>query len=168
MRLGLEGEIRPDLFVRLKVGPHLRNYKKSTEVDFNSWVGSLELEYDFRSNIHFELEGYRDAVEATFQDVNFYKQHGIRFLGEYEFQPHWTAFSETEYYRNDYAERATVGRTVAQFRDDNHILTDLGLRYAFREWMEFELAYHFKHRESNFPEFDYTDHRVSLTSSISY
>lgn len=166
-RVGLEGEILPNVVAKALVGVQFRNYETESKPDFNSWVAELKLEYEFRENLRFSLSAERVPLEATFGNVNYFKRHIVRFGAEYDITQKWTAFQGVKYYRDSYTERAAVG-TRSGFRRDNHFSLETGLRYTPNEWLELELAYEFFHRNSNFQTFDYNDNRVSLTSIIAY
>ncbi len=166
-RVGLEGEILPNLFLKVRAGPHLRNYYTSSKPDFNSWVGDFRLDYEFRKGFKLNAKFSREPVEATFLDVNFFKEHLYQFGAEYKFRPQWTGFSEIRYYRHSYAERASLGGRTG-FRRDHHLGWKAGVRYLLLEWWELELAYEYLRRDSNFSTFDYTDHLFSLTSALAY
>lgn len=166
-RLGLEGQVLPNLNAKLRVGVQFRNYAVSSEPNFNSWVADLILNYAIRENLKLDLSFSREAVESTFRNVNFFRQHLIKTGLTYLFRPQWRVYTNFQYLRHDYAERATVaGRTG--FRHDNHFSMEYGLRYDFREWLDFELSYLYLRRDSNFSTFDYTDHRLTLTSKLRY
>ena len=167
VRMGFEGDVLPNLLVKLRVGPQFRDYEEDDQPNFNSWVADFSAEYSLRDNIKMEFGFSREAVEATFATVNFYKEHALRAGIEYGFRPKWTLSSEFLYFRHDYEERATVaGRTG--FRRDHHAQVNVGLRYLFRDWLEFETFYKYLRRNSNFSSFDYTNHQVSMTTSLAY
>lgn len=167
VRAGLEGEIMPNLSAKVRVGAQLRNYAEPAENDFNSWVGYLRLEYQMRKNLRFNLTLSRRPVEATFGEVNFYREHLLGLGFEYDPLPKWTFFSSFDYLRHGYAERETIGATTI-FRRDHHAFVKTGLRYRLQEWLDFELAYEYLRRNSNFSLFDYTDNRVTFASNFTY
>ncbi|MBI3313083.1 MAG: outer membrane beta-barrel protein [Candidatus Omnitrophica bacterium] len=173
VRTGFDGEIIPNLTAKLRVGTQFRNYAESTRndgssrADFNSWVGSIALEYKLRPNITLKASFRRQPVEATFQDVNFYNEHLFSLGAEYEFQPKWTLFSSLKYYRHRYGENTTVDGHTA-FRRDHHGGADVGLRYKMQDWIELEIAYLYLRRNSNFSSQDFTDNQFSLTTVLSY
>jgi hypothetical protein len=165
--LGLDGELMPNLTLQVKVGPHFRNYIESQETDFNSWIGTASFDYEMRENLRFNLTLKRNALEATFGDVNYLKRHLIGLGFEWDVLPRWTLYGRTKYYKDNYSERTTrAGRTG--YRRDDHFGWETGLIYRLREWMEFEAGYQFARRDSNFSTFDYTDHRLSLASHLTY
>ncbi len=166
-RVGVEGELRPNLEIKARTGVQFRNYEVESEPDFNSWVASLRMDYHWRENVLFTLSMERVPLEATFGNVNFFKRHIIRFGTEYGFATRWTLFHNFKYYRDSYAERASAG-TRSGFRRDNHLTFETGLRFAASEWWELEMAYEFLYRNSNFNTFDYTDNRFSVTSVFTY
>lgn len=166
-RIGLEGEIFPELLVKLRIGPQFKDYHLRSRHNFNSWVASAEIEYEMRKNLRFEVGVNREAVEATFADVNYYIENGIHFRTEYTFRPQWVGYLELGWYLNDYQERATI-ENRSGYRHDNHIMAKPGLRYLFRDWLEFELSYQFFRRNSNFSFFSYGDHQVTFTSLLKY
>ncbi|MBI3307292.1 MAG: outer membrane beta-barrel protein [Candidatus Omnitrophica bacterium] len=173
IRTGFDGEIIPNLTAKFRVGAQLRNYVESTRAnggereDFNSWVGSFSLEYKIRPNIKLKTSFSRQAVEATFFDINFYKEHLFTIGAEYEFRPKWTIFSNFKYYHHRYGEDATAdGQSI--LRRDHHAGVDAGLRYKMQDWVEFEIAYLYLRRNSNFPGQDFTDNQFSLTTVLKY
>lgn len=166
-RVGLEGEVMPNLFLKVRGGPHFRNYRTSSKSNFNSWVADFQLEYELRKNFKMNAKFTREPVEATFLNINFYKEHLYQFGLEYKFHTQWTGFSEVKYSRHSYAERASlVGRTG--FRRDHHVGWKAGVRCLLVEWWELELAYEYLRRNSNFSAFDYTDNLFFLTSTLAY
>lgn len=167
VRAGLEGEVRPNVFVKARVGPQFRNYTVSSEADYYSWVGEFYVDYQIRRNLSFHVGFTRKAVEATYQQVNYYKQHLVEFGVQYRLRPQWELFGDTKLYRQDYAERSTEGPSTG-YRHDNHFVYKTGIRYEPREWLEFELAYQLARRDSNFSTYDYTDHRFTLSSGLKY
>lgn len=166
-RIGLEGDLTPNLNVKLRLGPHFRNYEAPAEPDFNSWVADVHIEYVFRDKTTFELDFTRKAVEATFNTVNFYKQHLFGIGVSHELRPNIELFSRMRLYRQNYAERATVG-TRTGYRRDDYFNLNMGIKYEPREWLELTGAYELARRDSNFATFDYTDHRFSLATALIY
>lgn len=166
-RAGIEGEVLPNLVLKARVGPHFRDYRVSTEKDYHSWVGEIRAEYQFRENVRYHIELTKKAVEATFGDVNFYKQHLVQTGVEYQIRPQWELFTIGRFYRQSYAERATVGDRSG-YRRDHNMSVKTGIRYEPRDWLEFEVAYEHYRRFSNFDTFDYGDNRFSLSSAIVY
>ncbi len=167
MRVGLQGEIMPRLTAKVRTGLQFRNSTTSSEPDFYSWIGDILVEYQVRDNFKVHAGFSREPVEATFQSVNFFKEHLLKVGFDYEVRPNWTVFTESKYYRHDYAERAVIGQTDG-FRHDNHIGVETGLRYITRDWLSWKLSYEYLRRASNFGSLDYTDHQVSLTSNLAY
>lgn len=166
-RMGLEGEVMPNLFVKIRGGPHFRNYKQDSKTTFKSWVGDLFVKYQMRKNLKLELTADREPIEATFASINFYTRHLLSVGAEYEIVPRWILFTKIKYIWHYYAESVRLGDQIG-FRRDRHLPVRCGIRYLPREWLEIELAYQFSHRDSNFPTFDYDDNRFSLTTSLMY
>ena len=166
-RVGFDGELFPNFIAKVRVGPQFRNYGASEKTDFNSWVGDLSLEYQVRKNLKFDFQLAREPVEATFQNVDFYTEHALRTGVEYKIGLRWTAFSQFKYIRHDYAERSTIGNQTG-FRHDSHLYVKSGLRYLVLEWLEFQTAYEFAWRNSNFSTFDYTDNQFFLSTNLTY
>lgn len=166
-RLGLDGEILRNLRVKMSTGVQFRNSAISSEPDFNSWVADGDLEYEFRKNILWTAGFSRVPREATFADVNFYKETSVRTGLEYIFLPRWSLYSQFRYSRQRYAERATLGNITA-FRRDHLPSVRTGLKYRMVEWLEMDLYYEFLKRISNFETQEYNDHRVALMSTLSY
>ncbi|OGW72578.1 MAG: hypothetical protein A2Y02_01435 [Omnitrophica bacterium GWA2_52_12] len=166
-RIGFDGEPVRNLKVKARLGMQFRNYQVSSEPDFYSWVGSVWAEYQIRLNLKLTLEAAREPVEATFQNVNFYREHRLGLGVEYSPWRRWTLFSRWDYIRDGYAERATLDGST-RFRRDSHYNGRYGIRYGLTEWLRLELAYDHLNRRSNFSSLSYVDHRVSLASVLSY
>lgn len=167
VRIGLEGEPFQNLLAKIRVGPQFRNYLRSSEKDFNSAVWRVDLEYEFRPDLKLIGKVLREPVEATFGNVNFYAEHYFSGGFEYQFRPQWTLYHETAFFKHHYAEREIVDNHTG-FRRDGHVALKTGIRYAFREWWEFDLNYVYLHRNSNFPNFSYSDNRFVLESNLAY
>ena len=166
-RIGLEGEIFPNLMLKIRLGPQLRNYEVPAKPDFRSWVGKIILEYQARKNFALNLFFTREPAEATFGDVNFYKIHAVGAGFDYTFRPKWTLFGDADYGRHNYAERATLGGQTL-FRRDHLLHTASGLRYRIHPSLELELAYEYFFRGSNFSEFEHIDNIFYLRSRLAY
>ncbi|HLD50305.1 MAG TPA: outer membrane beta-barrel protein [bacterium] len=167
VRIGLEGEVFRNVVVKARLGTQFRNYRASSEPDFYSWVGNLSLEYRARPNLTFKFFILREPAEATFADVNYYKDHSVGGGFEYLFRPRWPVFSNLRLSRHTYAERATVGDVTA-YRRDLPISVRSGIRYLLNDYLQFEAAYEYLHRNSNFSTLGYNDHLVSLSSQLAY
>lgn len=167
VRIGFDGELMPNLRAKLKTGVQFRNYDESSEPNFNSWVANIWVEYAMRKNLKFTLTFDREPVEATFGSVNYYLQHSTGFGIEYEPWQKWILFTQWEYARQSYAERATVG-TRSGYRRDSNFSTKYGIRYTMNEWMEIETYYQYLRRDSNFSSLDYTDHRFGISTNLTY
>lgn len=167
IRVGIDGELMPNLLVEARTGIQLRDYEVPAEPDFRSWVADFKMEYVPRENITLTLGLSRDAVEATFGDVNYYVRHSLEQGTEYRFHPRWAVFNSFKWSDHDYAERVTRnGRTG--YRRDAHFQWNPGIRYIPNEWLRMQLDYKYLRRNSNFSDFDITDHRIALTSKLSY
>ncbi len=166
-RVGFQGELYRNLFMDVRLGPQFRNYHASAKPDFYSWVGNFELEYKVRENISLMANLSREAVEATFGDVNYYKEHVFGTGIEYTLLKKYVLFTTFEYKRHDYAERATLDFRTG-YRRDHHAGVKTGIKYLINPYMEVETGYQYLRRDSNFALFDYTDHVVYLDSKLSY
>ncbi len=167
VRAGFVGEPMRNLRVKVRGGLQFRNYGATSETDFSSFVGDIWTEYQMRPDLKFIVRAGREPVEATFGDVNYYLEHRAGFGVEYSPWLKWTLFSSFDFIRHGYKERATLGDQTG-FRKDNHIGGRYGIRRLVSDWMEVELAYEHLNRLSNFSGLDYTDHRVSLSSNLTY
>lgn len=166
-RIGVVGELYPNVLLKAAIGPHFRNYETSSKPDFYSWVANMQIEYQIREKIKLKAGFERLPLEATFLDVNAYVRHQFSTGVEYQIHPQWKTFSDLKLYRDNYQERVTYNSRTG-FRRDNQASVDLGVLYQAREWLHFELMYEYLRRNSNFSSLDYTDNRVSLTSSLAY
>lgn len=167
VRVGLEGEPMRNLRVKIRSGLQFRNYGASSETDFTSFVGDIWAEYKMRPDLKLIIRAGREPVEATFGEVNYYLEHRAGFGLEYSPWLKWTLFSSFDFVRHSYSERETLA-TQTGFRKDNHISGRYGVRRLVSDWMEIELAYEHLTRLSNFSGLDYTDHRLSLSSNLTY
>lgn len=167
VRIGLDGEPMPNLRVKIRGGLQFRNYEESSEEDFNSFVGDIWAEYKIRPDLKLVARAGREPVEATFGEVNYYLEHRVGLGLEYSPWLRWTLFGGFDYIHHGYSERETLGSQTG-FRRDHHFGGRYGLRYLMNDWLELELAYQHLHRRSNFAPLEYTDHKVSLASVLSY
>ena len=87
---------------------------------------------------------------------------------EYLFRPQWALFSNLGLSHHQYSERATSGDLTNALRRDALISVRSGARYTLNDYIQFELAYEYLRRNSNFSTLDYTDHLVSFSSRLAY
>ncbi len=167
VRMGFEGELLPNVTAKVRTGMQFRDYEVSSEADYHSWIADVLFEYQVRKNVKLEAFFTREPVEATFGNVNYYLEHAVGGGVEYLFRPQWLVFTTFKFKRQNYAERATLGGQT-QFRRDHPLSLDSGIRYDFRDWLSFELAYQFLYRQSNFDVFEYRDHQVSFGTTLAY
>lgn len=167
-RVGLEGEVRPNLFVKTRTGMQFRNYLDNNEPDYYSWVLKSEVEYRARKNLKLKAFFNREPVEATFGDVNYYLEHqgGLGF--EYLLQNKWVAFGDISMAFQRYAERATLSPETTIYRRDRVFSLKPGVRYLINPSWQMELAYELALRHSNFSGFNYADNVVYLSSKLAY
>ncbi len=168
IRAGLEGELMPNLRVKARSGIQIRNYYKKSHTDFSSWVADIWVEYKIRPNFKLMSRMGLEPVEATFGNVDYYLESRYGFGFEYAPWLRWVLFANFDYIRQGYAERTVVDATDTRFRRDHYFNGRYGIRYLTNDWMQWELAYENLLRRSNFSDLQYVDHRVSLSSTLSY
>ena len=166
-KVGVKGDLTAKTSAAIKVGYQIKDYENPAREDFDGPIVEAEVIWKYREPSQLRLYVGRANVESTFEANNFF----IATYGGAELRHYLTPIllltARGLVGTNDYPETVTIG-TDTQKRDDTFYEAGLSLRYQFRRWLAFELAYQFLRRDSNFPDFDYTNNRVIGTVHLTY
>ncbi|MHB8882362.1 MAG: porin [Thermodesulfovibrionales bacterium] len=99
--------------------------------------------------------GESDVVSAG----NFTVSDSVGAGLSQRFTPKLTARADLSYTRDRYQNDLVLGGQTGRLRDQ-YYKGGLGLEYAFKEWLSFDLGYTYSKRESNFTLFDYVNNTV--------
>jgi hypothetical protein len=164
---GIKGDLTAKTSALVKVGYQWKTYDDPAVEDFDGVVVEAEVVWKYRDPSQLRLYAGRANVESTFEGSNYY----IATYGGVELRHYLTQIliltARGLVGVNEYPNETTLEGKTAK-RDDTFFEAGISLRYQFRRWLAFELAYQYLHRDSNFDDFEYRNNRVIGTVHLSY
>lgn len=165
VRGGVRGKILPRLTAIAKLGWESRRYHGDNEPGFNSFSAEVSARQQFTSRTAVEIGYYRGPEEATFLDNSFFTQDRLFTRIEQKFFRSVLFVADLGFTNQRYEQATLVGRDWGTRRDRIY-LTNVFLKYDFRDWWDFTVGYKFKWRDSKFNAFDYKDHLFYVNTGI--
>lgn len=164
---GVKGDLTAKTSAAIRVGYQIKDYDNPAREDFDGLIVEAEIVWKYRDPSQLRIYGGRANVESTFQANNFFvANYGGIELRHY-ITPVLILTARGLAGTNEYPEEVTIGPDTKK-RDDTFYEAGLSLRYQIRRWLAIELAYQYLRRDSNFPDFDYTNNRVIGTVHLTY
>lgn len=163
--VGVQGMLIGDVAYSGRVGVHIRNQEAENFNDWWGFVGNLALRKKLTEKTTAEIGFMRRPVEATFDVVPIYDEKMFYGNATYQLKPNVRGRTRISYSNRDFEDLATVGNVVAK-RDDDVFGIGVGVDYAARKWLIFNIDYSFERRNSNISDFDMTENRLSLGMTL--
>jgi len=164
--VGLEGVLPvADINYRVKVGPHVRSQENDARNDFWAFIGSVSVSKQLTAKTSLEIGFDRKPYESTFDNVPIFDQKTFYGTVQHYFTDKVRGRFDIFHVNRDWEQIVTVGSRTAK-RDDELLGFGFGVDYAARKWLIFNVGYRFERRNSNYPDFDYTDNRLKVGVTI--
>ena len=168
---GLRGDPLPKVATTAKIGFQGRQLGdvpgSGPQTDFEGLVANMDLTYGFTERDTMRIAYVRTIRNSTFAENGWYRQDKISITYAKRFLNKWVVTPEFGWQMNDYPESATVGTSV-KVRQDNYWLGGVSLRYEIKQWLGMEVAYHHRHRDSNFDSLDFKNNRLNIELKLAY
>ncbi|TAN40915.1 MAG: porin [Nitrospirae bacterium] len=155
---GLRWDITEKTKGSVKAGYAIKEPKGSKKTSDLTYEAILEHRLTSRTSLRVNASrkyGESDVVSAGNFTVSDSFGAGI----SQRFTPKLTARADLSYARDKYQNDLILGSQTGRLRDQ-YYKGGLGLEYAFREWLSFDLGYTYSKRDSNFTLFDYVNNTV--------
>jgi len=158
-RLGVKGEIAPKLDGVAKFGYRQTDYKQSSNNDFKGFATFLNLTYALKERTTINAYGETTSEESSYSTNSYFTLNKIGFKLDHELMARTFLFGGGYYQLDKYPEETTEDSKTAKRRD--YIFdSSIGVRYEIKDWVNCEISYEYKKRDSKFSKFDYLDNKV--------
>ena len=161
---GFVGALSQRTSILARAGYMDRNYRKTSNAfstEFDQPVGDVRITHKLTDRTSFDLSYDKTAYESSFTANRFYKENQVQFQGTHLFNSKFRGRAGGSFGRHDYPAQATTG-AVAIKRKDALATAFVGLDYAFRPWMIWNLDYKYERSNSSNSNFDYTNNQVAV------
>lgn len=166
LRVGFKGDITSKLYGIVKVGYQARQYHDdSIWEDYDGIVGLVALEQRFSQYSNLQLSWERTARESTYELNSYYLINRIKVTYSQQLAHKLRGYAKIRYYNYRYPHRSL---TYDKKRNDDIWEPEISVVYNIQDWLSAELSYIYRDRNSNLPEYDYQDNRISLELSATY
>jgi hypothetical protein len=140
-----------------------RSFTAGTRDDILTWVIQADLEYLYSDRLTFNLEGERSTRDTSDTRYTHFFYNSVSAGVDFAFYEKWLANLGGELEYIEYQ-----GSGIFDDRFDTILSGELGLSYAFRDWLNLGVFYQIRGRDSTVNNEDYVSHRTGLTIAAEY
>jgi len=160
--VGAIGKVTDKTTLSVETGFKGREYDDDSINEYNNWVFQGIIKYYVSSKVNLELSGKRDIAESVFGDTGFYSFTRGNLGVNYNATEKINANAYVGVQGNDYSK--AVG--TESKRDD--YVVDTGLRFSWTPYRYTSLStgYAFSTRQSNINTYEYIDHMVDASVTV--
>ncbi len=157
---GLRGQPTEKCTLEAKIGYRGSDYDDPAD-DFESLVfrGNLTENFTERDSLRFDF--VRTAEDTNYQNNAYYENSFINARYRHGFTDRIAGYIDASYQINYYPTETTEGSETLH-RDDDFWSAGTSLSYDLTKWVAFEIKYLFRTRDSNVPNYDYNNNRISI------
>ena len=157
--VSLRGDVTPRITSSLRVGYEWREPDRSDQESGNSVFLGGDISYRPTDRTQLTLMVDRSMQESTFGTTTFYTTTAAQLTARHQLLPKLSLGARVGGGLNDYSQKETVGNKT-DFRQDTFVVVGGDVEYNIQRWLRVGLEYLYDSRNSNFPLFDFVDHRV--------
>jgi len=165
--LGLRGEPSAKATTEFKFGFRDQNYEEETE-DFNSLVFYGSHTHNFTLRDALRLDFIRTTNDTIFDDNPYY---ALTFVGgayKHGFTDRFFVELKGSYQLDEYPVATRLLDGTLKNRSDDILKGGLEFGYELASGIVTGVEYEFTSRESDFPQFDYKNHLLSLSLAYKF
>ena len=144
----------------VKAGYHLKEFNDSSRLGFSGVVASVDLAHRFSDDNSVTLTGARKINETTLLGTSYSTSTGLNGEYTHKFNSRISTGIKASFCNEGFSTIAT-GDSVK--RTDKIIMAGVKVTYLFRRWLESDLEYYWRQKNSNIDVYDSTENNVSLT-----
>jgi polysaccharide biosynthesis protein VpsM len=163
---GLEWDVTAKTNGRIKLGYIEKNFDAAGIGVQNAFSVEIQAQHNFTPKRALKVIGFRKFNESSMIDSFGSLSTGISVSWLQRFTEKWSGTLNGSFTRDEYKGLFIFGGVTDAREDDIFSITP-ALRYKFRDWMIFDLAYVYSRRDSNFSIFDYINNTVLLRVEVS-
>jgi polysaccharide biosynthesis protein VpsM len=163
---GLEWDLTAKTQGRIKLG-YIEKSFDAADVDAqNAFSVEIQGQHNFTPKRALKVVGFRKFNESSMIDAFASLSTGISAAWLQRFTEKWSGTLNGSFARDEYEGLFTYGGVTDEREDDIFSIAP-ALRYKFRDWLFFDLAYIYTRRDSNFSLFDYDTNTIFLRLEMS-
>ena len=157
--LGLAWDIAANTKGTVKGGYHRKEFAEPSVSGISTWGASIDIHHAFSDDTFIKVIGQRAINEADLFGTSYYVTTGALAEFIHKFTYKISGVVRTSYSVDDFSNAIPPDTTV---RNDKNMLVGVGLKYQFKEWLEFTLNYNHRDRNSNIDFYDAAENTYSF------
>jgi len=163
---GLAWDITAKSKGAIKAGYGIKDFEDDTIENAKNFRLELQINHRFTPKTNVMLNAWRRTDETNISTTDYILAHGIEFGYNQQFTGRLMGNVRLSYIHDHYKGDLTYDG-LTQERKDSYYIGTVGLFYRFREWVGAGIGYTWTKRDSNFPEFEYTNNMFFFNFNIS-
>ena len=164
---GLQWDITAKSKGSIKAGYGTKYFNGSAIGDSNDFILEAQIDHKFTPKTSLIIKASRKTNETNISTTDFIRSNNI----EVEYVQRLTGKITGDVdlsYTNDKYKGGLIFGSKTKEREDNLFSGAFALQYKFKEWLQTDAGYIYTRRDSNFPDFNYTNNIVfiKITGSL--
>jgi cell division septation protein DedD len=164
---GLAWDITAKSQGSIKAGYGTKDFADPSIKNADNFILEAQLNHKFTPKTSVTLNAWRRTFETNISTTDYILSHGIEFGYNQQFTGRLMGNVRLSYINDLYKGDLTYDGVTKERKDDYYTGT-IGLYYKFMDWLASGIGYTYTRRNSNFPEFEYTNNMFffNLTGSL--
>jgi hypothetical protein len=157
--LGLAWDIAANTKGTVKGGYNRKEFTAPGLSGISTWGASIDINHAFSDYTFIKVVGQRAINVADLSGTSYYVTTGALAELTHKFTYKISGVVRASYSVDDYSNAIPPDTTV---RNDKIMIGGLGLKYQFKDWLEFTLNYNYRDRNSNIDFYDAAENTYSF------
>ncbi|MFH0726899.1 MAG: outer membrane beta-barrel protein [Pseudomonadota bacterium] len=164
---GFEWEVTAKTKGRIKLGYIEKEFDLAGIDAQNAFSMEIQGQHNFNPKRALKVTGFRKFNESNMIGSYTSLSTGISVAWLQRFTEKWSGTLNAAFTRDEYKD-FFITSPVTDEREDDIFSLAPALRYKFRDWLLFDLAYIYSLRNSNYDIFDFTSNTIFLRANFSF
>ncbi|MFO7667343.1 MAG: outer membrane beta-barrel protein [Desulfobacterales bacterium] len=157
--LGLMWDITANTKGTVKGGYNRKDFVAHGVSGVSTWGASIDVDHAFSDYTFMKVVGQRVINEAEVFGTSYYVTTGVFAEVTHKFTYKISGVGRASYGVDDFSNAIPPDTKV---RKDRTMLVGVGLKYQFKDWLEFNMDYNYRDRNSNIDFYDVTENTCSV------
>ncbi|GAG29200.1 unnamed protein product, partial [marine sediment metagenome] len=159
--VGLDWEITAKSRGRVKLGRNTKEFDDSVLGKDREYLVELQLSHQLTPKTTVDVNGFRRPVETSISETAYSLIYQLKAVLTHQFTHKISGGLDCGYKYEKFKGDLTYGGETKERRDDLFSVTP-SLSYQIKRWLSTRLDYIYEKRDSNFSDFSYSTHTVSV------